>query len=180
MTAIVSLFWRICTFRCGPDLVPANSYLLALVVLANALVGMLSLWGELQAFSAHEALAPLVPQVTAMQLVTLTIVEQAGCAALTWTVLYLLGFASRFPQTLMALFGVDTIITAAAAVGVSVGLGINPLIGGMTELFSLIWRIAAFGYIFHRALNIALGFGIATAIFVMLFSIAIAQVVINP
>ena len=42
-----------------------------------------------------------------------------------------------------------------------------------------LWSLAIYGFIFHRAMNMHIGFGIAMALFVVIFSVAITQTAIT-
>lgn len=187
MTAIATLFWHICTFRGGPDSVPANTWLLACIILLNAGVSLTA--AVMLNNAATEAIAganegvvaeDVAGTVNSLTLMTQVVVSQASTAGLTWIILFLTSLTARFQQTLGALFGADILITGVTAVLVSVLFAINPTLGTFAILGSMIWTIATFGYIYHRALDTALGLGIGAAIFVLLFSIAISQVAVSP
>ena len=181
MTAIIFLIWRIATLRAGPDALPANNLLLGLVILVNATISITATY-LINAIGA-QAQTGLPPEafqedISFFTTLTQVIVNQASTAGLTWLVMYLMNHPKRVPQTLIALFGVDALITTMAGILVCVALFITPAISSIAFLLLMIWTLAAYGFIFHRALEIAMGFGIAVAIFVMLFAIAISQVIL--
>ncbi len=163
MSAIVLLFWRICLFRAGPEAVPVSGALTALVIVTNALVnigGQMLLGGETETL-AHA--------------VATSVVSLAGSAGLVWFVMMLMDLTNRFPQTITALIAADIILTLIAAI-------LLALIGETQNAFAVFvyallvsWTLAVNGFIFHRALNIHIGFGVAMALFVFIFTIAITQ-----
>ena len=182
MTAILSVFWRICIFRSGPDVVPTNSVLLGLVILINALTGIV-------AWSILESVIPLPPpEETAdvaivsdsLSIVTRAAVSLASTSVLVWLILTLMSFGARFHQTLTAIFGTDILITAVATLVIFATMLMSPILGQIAILAWYFWTIGVFGFIMHRALEISIGFGIAAAIFVMVFTIAITNVTITP
>lgn len=185
MTAITTLFWYICTFRGGPESLPANNYLLTIVIVCNGIlsfvVSLMLSTAVVELQTTQGVVAEDVPtSISTLALITQVVVGQAGLAGLTWVVLALTGFSERLTQTLCALFGADLLITATAGMATATSFSISPnMVGPLLFLGSLIWTVAAFGHIFHRALNVAIGFGVAAAIFVMLFSMAISNVVIG-
>ena len=168
MVAIVSLFWRICLFRCGPDVVPLNTTLTGIVILVNGLlnVGVLISMGE--------------PDIDLVQAATIAIVSMAGTAGLVWFVMLLMNRGQRFAQSITALFGTDVILTLLLALVI----GVSSTIHESAALFALtllrLWSLAVYGFIFHRALEIHIGFGIAMALFVVVFTVAITQTAISP
>ena len=102
----------------------------------------------------------------------------AGTAGLVWFVMMLMNHVNRFAQTITAVFAVDIILTLAAAILFS-------LVGDLTNAVSVFvtallvsWTLAVYGFIFHRALDIHIGFGVAMALFVFIFTMAITQTAI--
>ncbi len=163
MKPIVSLFWRICIFRAGPEAVPLNGTLTGVIIVLNALVNIsvqLLLGGESE---------------TLLRAVTATVVSLAGTAGLVWFVMLLMSLTQRFAQTITAIIAVDIILTLIAAVLFS-------LIGDLTNTVSVFvtallvsWTLAVYGFIFHRAMDMHIGFGVAMALFVFIFTMAITQ-----
>lgn len=167
MKPIVLLFWRICIFRAGPDAIPANGTLTTVIVIINALVNIgvqLLLGGD---------------EETLLRAVTATVVSLAGTAGLIWFVMMLMSLTHRFAQTITAVIAVDILLTLVAAVLFS-------LIGDLTNAVSVFvtallvsWTLAVYGFIFHRALDMHIGFGVAMALFVFIFTMAITQTALN-
>lgn len=182
MTAILSVFWRICLFRSGPDAVPANSALLGLVILANAVVGI-------TAWAIQSSIAPSAPpSETAdvvivsglLSVVTVVTVSLACTSGLVWLILNLMGFSARLVQTLTALFGSDVLITTVATLLIFATTLISTDLAQITSLFAMFWAIGVFGFILHRALEISIGFGIVGAIFVVIFTTALTFTMTTP
>lgn len=178
MAAIILVFWRICTFRGGPDAVPSSTLFLTLVILANAVVSLIA-----SSFLQSVLPQPAAPDTTdftivsdGFNLVTTIIVSQASTAGLVWLILTLMNFPQRLYQTLTALFGTDIIITLVSAAVVMLTTFLSPVLSQVAFLGMFFWTVGTFGYILHKAVEISLGFGIAAALFVMIFSIAITQV----
>lgn len=165
MKPIVSLFWYIATFRAGPDRVPASTTFLGVVIGLNILVNV--------------ALFLLLNEVEFLRVVTLIVVNLAVTAGLIWGVMMLLNMGERFLQTITALFGADLIlstVTNLIAWSVQRGFGdtaTNVQFFIIALLF--MWTLGVYGFVFHRALNLHIGFGIAIALFVLVFSLAISQ-----
>ncbi len=186
MTALFTLFWRICTFKNGPETIPANSLILGLVLVLNAitnLVGRMILdtltLRSLSQTNPEIVSAENLEELSLMTTVTQVVVGLAATAGLVWLVLTLMNFGQRFPRTICALLGVDVLLTVISCAAMALGLAVHPQVGNLIYLGLVFWSIAVFGFIFHRALEISMGFGVAAAIFVMLFSVAISQVAIG-
>ena len=185
MLAIVSVFWRICLFKTGPDVIPGNNFLLGMLVVLNIAV----IWTGTMLL---QAIAPISPEITnqmnereieAMTSSTLIMVRALitvmATIALTWTILSLAGHSNRAAKVLSAIFGCDTLLTILT---VAIATLTEPLVPTLTQfaIFGFfVWTLTIVGFIFHRALEISYGFGILTALFVMTFSFAISQVTLN-
>ena len=185
MTALVSVFWRICLFKSGPDIIPANNFLLGVLIAGNALIS----WS---ASMLLQAMLPISPEVTnqvgQQEIVLLSdswllfsrvIVSLATTAALIWGALQLTNFADRTTKVLCAVFGTDIILTIFTVVAVLIGQLIHPMLGQFAILAMFFWTIAILGFILHRALAISQGIGVAAGAFILLFSFAITQVTIS-
>ncbi|NKC00818.1 MAG: hypothetical protein GKR90_20300 [Pseudomonadales bacterium] len=178
MTAILLVFWRICIFRGGPDSVPANTTLLAIVIFASALTSLI-------ASSFLQTILPPPPPTDVMDveivssefnLVTSVVVSQASTAGLVWLILALMSLNSRLYQTLTAVFGTDIILTSVSTLGILIATLVSPALSQIAFLGMFFWTVGTFGFILHKALEISLGLGVAAALFVMIFTIAITQV----
>lgn len=184
MTAIAFIFWRICLFKTGPEVVPANNFLLGSLITLNILVSWL-------ASIVLQAILPISPEATSQisdqeltaltdvsLLITRIVVSLASTAGLIWGVLAIMNFSSRVNKVLCAVFGTDIILTVATTLAVFVGQAVHPMLGQFAILAMFFWTLATMGFILHRALAISLGFGIAAALFVLIFSFAIGQVAV--
>ena len=168
MKSIVLLFWRICIFQTGPDTVPANNAFLIMIIAANAVLNI-----------AVQYL--LVGQdQSLLRAATLAIVSLAGTGGLIWFMMALMSLGTRVPQTITAVFGVDIIMTAITSVLFASAGMIEQNIAVFVITLLTLWSLAVYGFIFHRAMNIHIGFGIAMALFVVVFSVAITQTAITP
>ena len=163
MKSIFQLFWRICLFRDGPETIPASNVLLLLTLFANAalnIVVQLAWGGE---------------NVTALRAFTIAIVSLAGTGGLVWFVMMLMSLTTRLPQTLTAIFGVEVILTSLSALLLLSSDALGTSVTRFVITMLTLWSLAVYGFIFHRALNIHIGFGFGMALFVVIFSMAITQ-----
>ena len=167
MKSIVLLFWRICIFQSGPETVPANNVLILLVIAANA---MLNVAVQLLLGGDNESL---------LRAITLAVVSLAGTGGLVWFVMSVMNMGPRVPQTITAVFGVDIIMTTITSILFTVAGAIEQSVAVFVITPLTLWSLAIYGFIFHRALNIHIGFGIAIALFVVIFSVAITQTAIS-
>ena len=60
-----------------------------------------------------------------------------------------------------------TLLLGAESIGMTIARFVITLL--------TLWSLAIYGFVFHRAMNIHIGFGIAMALFVVIFSVAITQ-----
>ena len=163
MKSIFALFWRICIFRSGPESVPANNLFFILVLVANALLNVVV---QLVLASA---------EVNLLRALTLAVVSLAGTGGLIWFVMALMDLSNRVPQTITAVFGVEIFMTTLTAILLWFADGIGMGVARFVITLLTLWSLAIYGFIFHRAMNIHIGFGIAMALFVVIFSVAITQ-----
>jgi len=189
MVSILWTFWRICTFKAGPDTVPASSFLLALLLAVNAIVSIVvSVAITAAAVYVDPSLLEENPNLSMDQAftagafvnaLTQVVVGQASVAGSVWLILNLMNFGNRFQRTLSAIFGVDLVITLISGLLFFVTLFISPLLTSITITALMFWSLTAIGFILHRALQIHIGFGIALSLFIVLFSIALSQAAVS-
>ncbi len=168
MLPIALVVLRICTLRSGPDDLPANNFLLGLVIAINVTLSI--------------SLYVTVNEATFLTATTLVIVSLAGTAGVVWVILTLMELANRFPQTLMALIGVDIVLTVLSGIAAAFTTGSEGTVsttGASIITLLMIWNLAIFANIFKRAMNIHIGFGFAMALFVVIFSVAVSQAAIS-
>lgn len=163
MKPIFQLFWRICLFRDGPETIPANNFLLLFAVILNASLNVVvqMMWGG--------------DNVSLLRALTIAVVSLAGTGGLVWFVMVLMSLTPRLPQTLTAIFGVEIILTGLSALLLLSSDAIGATVTRFIITALTFWSLAVYGFIFHRALNIHIGFGVAMALFVVVFSMAITQ-----
>jgi hypothetical protein len=166
MKSIFLLFWRICLFQAGPDTVPASNIFTITVVALNAVVNII-----VQLLLGAE-------QINLLRATTLAIVSLAGTGALVWIVMALMSLNNRVQQTVTAMFGTDIIMTVLTSIAFLITGEINDTAAVFAITLLTLWSLMIYGFIFHRAMNIHIGFGIAMALFVVIFSVAITQTAI--
>ena len=167
MKSIVLLFWRICIFQTGPDAVPASNTFTITVIALNALVNIaVQLW-----LGAED--------ITLIRAITLSVVSLAGTGALVWFTMALMSHSNRAQQTMTAVFGTDVVLTLLTSLAFAAAGAINQTVAGFVITLLTLWSLSVYGFIFHRALNIHIGFGILIALFVVIFSVAITQTAIT-
>ena len=161
MKAVLTQFWRICLLRAGPETIPGNGALLALVLFGNL---CLSLTLNV-AYGPQPALAYLTQIVVAV----------ATQASLIWLALMLRERAHRFDIVLTTVLGCDLIITALIGTCLLLGTAISgeaflqsSASTALVVLFQL-WFTVIFGFILHRSLELSLLLGILLA-FVISFA----------
>jgi hypothetical protein len=167
MKSIFLLFWRICIFQSGPETVPSSNSFVIMVIAVNALLNVvvqLLLGGD---------------EGSLLRAVTLAVVSLAGTGGLIWFIMALMQLGSRVPQTITAVFGVDIIMTTITSILFAVAGSIEENIAVFVISLLTLWSLAIYGFIFHRAMNLHIGFGIALALFVVIFSVAITQTAIS-
>jgi hypothetical protein len=163
MKSIFLLFWRICIFQSGPDAVPASHTLTIIIILLNAVVNI-----AVQLLIGAD-------QLDLLRASTLAVVSLAGTGALVWFVMALMGLVNRVQQTVTAVFGTDVLMTVLTAIAFAATGSISENVAMFAITLLTLWSLMVYGFIFHRAMNIHIGFGIAIALFVVIFSVAITQ-----
>ena len=167
MKSIVLLFWRLCLLQTGPDAVPASNVLTAVVVCVNA------------AINISVQLLLMTDSANLLRATSLSFVGLACTAALVAGSMRLMGRQARTQQTLTAIFGTDVITT----IFTSLAFVASGFAGQTIALFGItlltLWSLMIFGFILHRALEIRLGFGVAMALFVVIFSVAVTQTAVS-
>ena len=165
MLSLVSLFWNICLTRKGPEDVPAQYALIALLI-----IGKLVLFLGVSTIRGND--------LDALALVTQVVIWSAIVGLLTGLALQLRGLFSRFGATFGAILGSELLMTAlyfvvilaVSAVGIDANLSLVTL---FTTIIS-VWTIFIVGFIMHRALNINILLGITVGLFIMIASLSIS------
>jgi hypothetical protein len=150
MTKLIRLFADICLFRKGPQDVPASRLLLVLATIGYLLSGWILLglesgWlnGAIQVAVAGGLLLVFV-----------------------WTTLTSADKVHRLTQTLTALVGTDSLLTATAIVCFALTPALPDLRKIIIDLLTL-WDLAVIAHILRHALSqgIAMGVGLAVLYF---------------
>ncbi len=155
MFIMLKVFLDICLFRRGPQDLPASAFFFGIVLLANAVVGLIIL-------SMEAPFLTVVPQF----LVSITLLT-----GFSWIVLALSGKSIRFQQTLTALLGADTVISLAA-LPFLVWISLNQSFGWVYYILlaSMLWSVAVVGHIIRHALSSPYLFGLGLSILYFLAS----------
>lgn len=146
---LIRLFLDISLFNKGPQDTPASTFLLALTVAANLIVGI-----GLSVLEADWADA-LVQSLAGSFLL----------AGFLWIALSVTRKLSRFLQTATAAFGCDTLIGAVAAPLLS-GSQLTPEgkgVAGILLSLLLLWQITVIGHIVRHALSVPFMAGLGLA-----------------
>lgn len=154
MYQLIVLFFEIALLRKGPQDVPSSPVLLPVLLLAYGLVNLLIL---LLGNDWSQALVQLA-------------VETILLIAFSYPLLFFSGKASRFPQTLGALLGCDTVISFFAIPAIS---SLSSQANGLAFFAMLVlmaWHWVVNGHIFRHALDRSLLFGLGLAFLYILIS----------
>lgn len=158
MATVIKLFWNMCLLRVGPELVPARLWFIGPVIVAHVAINVL--WLDLALPTLSFALA-----------LNMALINLAVVAAASWFALYIRQHEERFPATLGAVAGAETLLMAVliVAYGLTSGIVQQAVLGGF-----LLWSVVVVGFILHRALSckpwlgmlLSLGLAFASAVVV--------------
>ncbi len=152
MTALLTLFFKLCLLRAKPQDLPASGLLLGAALGAYFLTGlMVALTEQSIVYSLLAALA-----------------DSAVLALLTHMVLLLRKRPGRLPQTLAALAGTGAVIQLIAWPLLATPVLLIPL---------LIWSLTINAHILRHALEIALGLAILISLGFLLMSATVALLI---
>ncbi len=160
MYVLVRPFVQVCLFRRGPQDLPPSTLLLALVALAYVLVTTVM----------------VLPYFPILVCALHALLDLAILALYTWLILRLGGHSRRWLQTLIALAGGSTVLSALML----------PLLynakGGIAPVLALLylllagWLLILYAHIFRVALSArSLGLGMLLALGYLFLSAAILQ-----
>ena len=161
MQSILPLFWRIATFKAGPESIPFSPFLATGLIAINILTA--------------STLIMFLSDIRLIQALSSAIVSLATTAALTWVLLWLMRHRERFMQTLIAMVGADLIISLVQGVALAFTQVMSQMLAAVVLLGTAFWGIAIYGFIFHRALNIHIGLGFAVAFILSLITTSITS-----
>lgn len=154
MYQLIVLFFEIAILRKGPQDVPANPWLLRLILPAYVAVNALILL-----LNGYWTMA--LPQIA---------VDFLLMAGFSWPLLYFAGKPARFRQTLCALIGTDTVITFFALPAVASLNTQAEDLAYFAMLVLMVWHWLVSGHIFRHALDKPLFFGLGLALLYILIS----------
>ena len=156
---LIRLFFDICLMRKGPQHCPASDLLVGLVVGANLVVGVLL------GLASSDGAAAMGQSLAGIVLLSVFLLAA----------LHLSGKWARWPQTITAAFGADTLLSLIAGVFIlmaellpDAGPGV-----GMALLLLMLWQIAVLGHILRHALDLPVvaGMALSLAYFVVSYRI---------
>ncbi|WP_133490248.1 hypothetical protein [Alcanivorax sp. 24] len=151
MNALIRLFWRLSLFRKGPEDMPYAPPLLVILLVA---------WLIMQGLSANLQTSLPAGQLIAVQWISLSLVTAVTTAALAFKSLL-----TRWVQTMMALLGLDLLLSLVALPLLVVNMAAAqpiPIIDGL--YFMLVsWQLAVQSFIYHRSLDVSPLLGLALA-----------------
>ena len=170
MVSLATLFWNICILRAGPESVPARVWFALVLLVADIAVALV--YHRLLGAAGADALNTL-------QALGFSLVSIATVAVVTRSVLYFRKLDSRFLATLTALIGTDLLISVLIVIASQISklVGLPPDIStGILQ----IWGIVVWGFIYHRAFNTTLLFGILIAFGIGILAFIVSIVAVNP
>lgn len=145
MKPLFTLFWQLCVFRRGPQDVPYSPVLLAVLVLAELLLGA-AIIGQLEtAYMGHQMMG--------------MVVALGAWLAMVWGLLRFKGLEARYVQAMTACLGTDLLLSAFT-VPLQLYILSLPLDTGegtwarVALLLTLIWDILVKGRIYSAALGL--------------------------
>ena len=164
MVVVVKLLWNICLLRVGPELVPARAWFVYPMVVTHVAINVLWL----------DVTMPELPFALAFNA---ALVNLAVLAAASWFALYIRRHEGRFPATLGAAAGAETLLTAVllVAYGLTSGVIQQTVFWGF-----LLWAIVVVGFILHRALSCRLWLGLLLSSAIFFASAVIVSAVLAP
>lgn len=173
MAFLVSLFWNICLTRKGPEDVPAQYTLIALLIIGKIVLvlGVSAVVNE---------------ETNALSLITQVVTWSALVGLLTALALQIAGHFERFAPTFGAILGSELVMVAlyvaiflaARFSGYQYEPNADTLFNTITNLFNILvqlWKIFVVGFIMHRALNLNIMLGITIGLFIMIVSLSISS-----
>jgi len=161
MGALIRVIWQIALFREGPQVLPASSFLLWLVLAAHWFTGVLL---GLFSLPALESMLSALAGTLIM-------------AAVVHTLLLIYRRHPRLNQTLTAMAACEVMLGLLAIPPTALfyaGVGAQD-IAGMLSLVLLGWNIAIAAHIFRHAVGVSLGVGFLYSISYILISVVLGS-----
>jgi hypothetical protein len=162
---LMKLFLDICLFRKGPQDAPYSKFLFNL---------------SLGAFLLVDVILGLM-QTDWLLVIPQALLETAMLLGFAWITLKSANKLSRLPQTYIALFGTDALISAIAIPLVAAAM-IDPKLGiaQLLLLMLLLWHTGVIAHILRCALSQTLGIALGLAIVYVLFSYQVIIALFGP
>lgn len=163
------LFFKIAIFQKGPQDVPASPFVLRVVLPIYVVVNGLILF-------INGAMSTAVLQIA---------VDFAMIVLFCWPLLYFSGKPQRFPQTLAAMVGTDSVISFCALPAIATLNSHANDLAYFAMLALVLWHWLVSGHIMKHALDRSLFFGLGLALlYIMLSSQIMAalfpEIISNP
>lgn len=160
---MIKLFWNICLLRVGPELVPARGWFVASLIVAHLAVCVL--WLDVA-----------MPVLTFPLALNAALIKLVAMAAILWFALYVRQLEKRYPATLGAAVGAETLLMAflIVAYGVTTGIVQKCVIWG-----ALLWSMVVVGFILYRALSCKPWLGMALSLAITVVSEVMLQAVLG-
>ena len=163
MATVLKLFWNLCLLRVGPELVPPRGWFIGAIVCAH--IALHVLWLDLAMPALGLALA-----------LNAAMINLAVLASVSWFALYIRRHEERFPATLGAAAGAETLLLAVSAVAFEVTDG---LVRQSVILAFTLWAVVVVGFILHRALSCKPWVGMALSLGIAFMGVVVAQAVLG-
>ena len=162
MQQIISFFWQLCLLREDPGHLPANSFILGLILTFYSVVALV-------------AVALTRPDHPSMTIAGIVVVGMSSQAALTWALLAFKQLTNRFAATWASLLGTNTFMLIILVPFNLILLNSENeslvLLADSVSWICLGWWLAIAGRIYHKAVNISLLQGSAIAFLTELLSV---------
>jgi hypothetical protein len=154
MYELMQLFFQIAIFQKGPQDVPASNALLKLLLPVYIAVNYLILLINGASGTAFLQIA----------------VDFGLIVGFSWPLLYFASKSARFPQTLSAMVGTDTVISFMALPAIATLNSHANDVAYFAMLGLVLWHWLVSGHILRHALDRSLFFGLGLALLYMMLS----------
>ncbi len=164
MLKLISAYWQICLFRCGPQDLPYSTVLFYLTLAAYLSMDFVL---SVQDLSFGDALLA-------------SIVDATVLLSFSGVLLWMRSLTARMIQTFSALLGSSTLlgIIALPLLSWQLALGTDSpdiILPSFLLLAILIWNLAVVGHILRHALSSTTGVGIGLALLYIFISINVMR-----
>lgn len=155
MYEFLKLFFDICRLKKEPQDIPDSVWLLRLLILVYVFIGFFT----------------LILNTDGINAILQVIVEISLLLGLTWIILWLAKKQERYQQTSCALIGTDALLSFIALPAMAtMTLGQNSGLGLIAIIALILWHWLVSGYIFSKALEQPLIFGLGVSFMYLLSS----------